>query len=119
MDAREIPAFLRDFVTGFRDSLEWRILEKSQCLDQPGIVAGAFANYLVRLEETSRDAEPLCSAYEAIERLVEDGHGSLIEDEVFRELDATRASTRSGFEAALQAASAELFASWRRRNPAR
>jgi hypothetical protein len=38
---------------------------------------------------------------------------------VFRELDATRPATRSGFEAALHGASAELFASWRRQNPAR
>jgi len=119
LKAEEIPTLLRESVTGFPDSLEWQILSRSQSQDEPAIVVAAFANFLVRLEETSRDAEPLASAYEAIERLVGAGHGTLVEDEIFREVDETRPATRSGFEAALLPASAELFASWRRRNPHR
>jgi hypothetical protein len=119
LKAEDIPNLLRESVQGFEDSLEWQILAQSQSHEDAAIVVGAFANFLVRIEETSRDAESLATAYEVIERLATGGHAALVEDEVFREIDTTRPATRSGFEAALLPASAELFASWRRHNPHR
>jgi hypothetical protein len=112
-----IPGFLRTSVTGFRDSLEWRMLARSECFDQPAMVAGALADFIVRIEETSRTDDALASAYDAIERIIADGHETLVEDEIFANLDATRAETLRAFQAKLRPASAALFERWRRKRP--
>jgi hypothetical protein len=112
-----IPGFLRDSVAGFRDSLEWRMLARSQSMDEPALVAGAFTDFLIRIEETSCAEDSLTSAYDAIERITVDGHESLVADEIFRNVDATRPDTLRAFEAKLRPASAALFARWREKNP--
>ena len=94
-DYPKIPELLASCVLGFKESPEYEKVRDD--LEIPGVVAAAFANYLVRIQERQVSdpndagiAAAISSAQEMIESLASSREPSvrtLVTDEIFESID--------------------------------
>jgi hypothetical protein len=118
--AEQIPAFLTESVTGFKESSEHQELREYE-REIPAVVCGAFAKYFCRLalEQFSEGAEPsvmspIASAYAAMDTMAASPSTavqSLLTDEVFENLDCDPALLET-IRRNLKPNAAALYAHW-------
>jgi hypothetical protein len=120
-----VPDFLLAEVDGFANSPEYQALNETE-RRLPGVVASAFARFLVRLQDPElaeslldQNAKGLADSYRAIEKFagsLDEHDRVLLQDEIF---ESVRASQRTwhAITSHFGPQSKALFEVWRSKNP--